>query len=69
MDYEYIEDVAEELNVDGDDLQEALHQLKIKTLQLAVPPREVEVSTAVYHHDAERLRRYFAAKPHAALPS
>ena len=63
MDYEYIEDVAEQLNVDGDGLQEVIDQLKIKTVQLAVPPYGVELSTAVDPQDAERLRSYFAVKP------
>jgi hypothetical protein len=62
MDYEYLEDVAGELEVDSDRLQRALHQLGIKTLQLAAPPYGVELSTAVKHRDAERLRSYFAAQ-------
>jgi len=62
MDYEYLEDVAAELDVDGDGLQRALHQLGIKTLQLAAPPYGVELCPAVNHQDADRLRSYFAAR-------
>jgi hypothetical protein len=62
MDYEYVEDVAEELNIDSDVLQEVIDQLNIKTLQLAVPPYGAELATAVDHRDAERLRSYIAAK-------
>ena len=61
MDYEHIEDIAKDLNVDRDRLQEAIDQLRIKTVQLAVPPSEVGISTAVNHQDAERLRSYFGA--------
>jgi len=69
MDYEYVDDIAWELNIDGDYLHEAIDQLKIHTVKLAVPPYGVEVSIAVDHQDAERLRSHFPAKPDTALRS
>jgi len=63
MDYEYVDDIAWELNIDGDYLHEAIDQLKIQTVKLAVPPYGVEVSIAVDHQDAERLRGHFPARP------
>ena len=69
MDYEYLEDVAGELEVDGDGLQQVIDQLGIKTLQLAAPPYGVELSPAVNHQDADRLRSYFAARAGKLPPS
>lgn len=63
MDYEYVDDIAWELNIDGDYLHKAISQLKIRTVELAVPPYGVDVSIAVDHQDAERLRSHFSARP------
>jgi len=63
MDYEYVDDIAWELSIDGEYLHKAIDQLKIRTVKLAVPPYGVEVSIAVDHQDAERLRGHFSAAP------
>ena len=60
MEHEYIENIAAELAVDGEGMQEVIDRLGIETLQMAVPPYGAEVSTVVRHQDADRLRAYFA---------
>lgn len=60
MEYEYVEDIAEELHVCSDDLQRAIDELGIKTLPMAVPPYGVDVSPAVSRQDAVQLRNYYA---------
>lgn len=60
MEYEYIEDIAEELHVPGNDLQKAIDQLGITTLPMAVPPYGEDVSPAVTRHDAAQLRDFYA---------
>jgi hypothetical protein len=60
MEYEFIGDIAAELKVAGDDLQKTSDKLGIKTLQMAVPPYGVEVSSAVSHEDAVQLRDHYA---------
>jgi len=67
MEYEYVDDIAEELQVDSQGLRELIERLGITTQQTGVPPSAVETSSAVSHRDAERLRRYFAEHPSAAL--
>lgn len=62
MDYHYLADVAEELDIDCDDLKTAVEELMIELHQLAVPPHEVAVSPAVDGRDAERLRSHFRNK-------
>jgi hypothetical protein len=69
MEYEYIDDLAEELRSEVDALRKVIDQLGIKTLQMAVPPSGVKVTTVVYYRDAEWLRAYIAAKPDAAFRS
>jgi len=62
MDHEYIDDIAAELELDGGSLEEAIDRLGIETLPMAVPPYGAEVSSAVRHEDAERLRSFLAKK-------
>jgi len=62
MEHEYIDDIAAELELDGDLMEEAIDRLGIETLPMAVPPYGTEVSSAVRHDDAARLRTYFAKK-------
>lgn len=62
MDYEYLEDLAGELGIDGDALQQVIDQLHIKTLRMAAPPYGVELSTAMARRDADRLRTHFAVQ-------
>jgi hypothetical protein len=69
MEYAYVDALAEELKIDVDALRKVIDQLGIKTLQMAVPPSGVKISTVVHHRDAERLRAYFAAKADAAFRS
>jgi len=69
MEYEYIDDLAVELKSDVDALRKVIDQLGIKTLQTAVPPSGVKVSTVLYYRDAEWLRAYVAAKPDATFRS
>jgi len=63
MEYEYVYDIAGELNIDGCYLHKVINQLKIRTVQLALPPYGDEVSIAVEHQDAERLRSHFSGRP------
>jgi hypothetical protein len=63
MEYEYVADIAGELSIDGDYLTTVINQLKIHTVKLAVPPYGVDVSMAMDHQDAERLRSHFSARP------
>ena len=62
MEYEFIENVAEELGVKGDELQIIIKRLGIKTLQMGVPPSGARVATAVNSQEAMKLRNYYAEK-------
>jgi len=64
--YEYIDDIAEELQVDSQGLRELIERLGITIQQTGVPPSAVDTSSAVSHRDAEHLRRYCAEHPAAA---
>ena len=60
MEHEYVEDLAEELKVDGENLREIIGRLGIRTEQMAVPPYGTDVSAVVSREDAHRLRSHFA---------
>ncbi len=62
MEYEFIENVAEEMGIKGPDLQRIIKQLGIKTLQMGVPPSGAKLASAVNHRDAMKLRNYCAEK-------
>jgi hypothetical protein len=62
--YEHLEDLAEELGVEREDLQDTARRLGIKTLQTAVPPYGVDVSLAVTHGDAMQLRERYGFTVH-----
>jgi hypothetical protein len=63
MSYEYLDDIAEELGVEGEELQEVAHHLGIRTLETAVPPYGADLSTAVSRQDAMQLRDYYGTGP------
>jgi hypothetical protein len=63
MNHEYIDDLAADLRIDSFGLHKVIQRLGIRTMQTAVPPYGVEVSEAVSHDDAERLRRYLGDRP------
>lgn len=62
MEYEFIENVAEELEIKSPDLQKIIKQLGIKTLQMGVPPSGAKVASAVHQQDAMKLRKYCAER-------
>lgn len=62
MDYEYIENIAEEMHMDRRDIIRRASRLGIKTVLLAVPPYGADVSSAVSCHDANRLREFSCKK-------
>ena len=62
MDYEYIENIAEEFGLQPGDLDKITRELGIITLQMGVPPSGARVAAAVTHRDAQRLRAYCAAQ-------
>jgi hypothetical protein len=62
MEYEFIENVAEELGIKGDELQIIIKRLGIKTLQMGVPPSGARVAMAVNRQEAMKLRNYYAEK-------
>jgi len=62
MEYEFIENVAVELEIKGEDLHKIIKQLGIKTLQMGVPPSGAKVASAVRQRDAMKLRNYYAEK-------
>ena len=68
MEHEYIDDIAAELELDGAILEETIDRLGIETLPMAVPPYGAEVSSAVRHEDAERLRTFLARKSATSVP-
>ena len=68
MEHEYVDDIAAELEIGGDILEEVIDCLGIETLPMAVPPYGVQVSPAVHREDAERLRAYFARQSAASVP-
>jgi len=62
MEYEFIENVAVELGIKGDDLQKIIKRKGIKTLQMGVPPSGARVAPAVDRRDAMKLRNHYARK-------
>jgi len=69
MEYEYVDDIAEEMQVDSQLLRGLIERLGITMQQIGVPPYDVETSSAVSHRDAELLRSYLAEHPAAAVRS
>ena len=69
MEYEYVEDIAEELKIDPQMLRELIERLGIKMQKMGTPPYGVETSNALSHRDAERLRSHIAEHPGAAVRS
>lgn len=63
MEHEYVENIAVELQVGIEDLHAVIERLEITTRQMGSPPYGVELSTAVSHRDADRLREYYAGNP------
>ena len=62
MEYEYVENIAQELRIRREELDNFARELGIIMLQMGVPPSGARVAAAVTHPDAERLRAYCAEK-------
>jgi hypothetical protein len=58
MEYEYVDDIAQEFELKPGDLSRITRTLGIETLQIAVPPSAAKVAAAVTLRDAQRLRAY-----------
>jgi hypothetical protein len=58
MEYEYVDDIAQEFELKPGELSRISRMLGIETLQIAVPPSAAKVATAVTLRDAQRLRAY-----------
>lgn len=61
MNYEYIDDLAIELQIKHSMLDQVIEQLGIETHCISVPPTDLNIAIAVNSNDAQRLRDYKAA--------
>jgi hypothetical protein len=64
MNYEYIDDLAIELQINRSLLDKVIEQLGIETHCIGVPPSELNVAIAINSSDAQRLRDYTNANIH-----
>ena len=58
MNYEYIDDLAIELQINRSVLDEVIEQLDIETHCIGIPPSQTNVAIAINCSDARRLRDY-----------
>ena len=61
MNYEYIDDLAIELQIKRSVLDQVIEQPGMETQCIAVPPTDLNVAIAIESSDAQRLRSACAA--------
>jgi hypothetical protein len=57
--FEYLDDLAAELEVQRSGVERVVERLGIDTQTISVPPSDVELAVAVSKQDAERIRAYY----------